>query len=226
MVVMDPTVAGHRRCAPVGMGSARYPEGVSSPIGARRAVPEDTMRPIVAAARECFAEMGVARTRMEHVATRVGISRQAMYRYVSGRDDLVELAVLERCREFSDELIAGTPDDPPDVVDAMVDLMIRMVRISRDDREFTALAEATPRIRLMLLLTSAGSPMHAMVSRCFDPLFGLAERDGLLRTDITRREMVEWLQGVLTVLVPRLDQDISELRRYVREFGVRALLVR
>jgi AcrR family transcriptional regulator len=193
-------------------------------VGGRRQVDDEALKPIVAAAREVFARVGIQRTRMEDVAKGAGISRQAVYRYVSGREDLVELAILERCREFADELIAGTAKNPPDIVDALVDLVLRMVRIAREDEEFIYLAEATPRVRLNLLLSSAGSPMHEMVGRCFEPLLDQAEREGMLRDDVTRREMVEWMQGVLTALTPRADMDSSEQRRYVREFAIRGLL--
>jgi AcrR family transcriptional regulator len=192
--------------------------------GARRSLNEDAVKPIVAAARECFARVGIQRTRMEDIARGAGISRQAVYRYVSGREDLVELAIMERCREFADELIAGTASDPPDVVDAMVDLILRAISAARVDEEFAYLAEAAPRVRLNLLLSSASSPVHAMVGECFAALFEKATEQRLLRDDITRREMVEWLQSVLTAFVPRADLDVSETRRYVREFALRSLL--
>jgi hypothetical protein len=77
---------------------------------------------------------------------------------------------------------------------------------------------------LNLLLTSAGSPMHTIVAGCFEPLFTRAADQGLLRDDITRREMVEWLQGVLTLFTPRADLDVSETRRYLKEFALRCLM--
>jgi AcrR family transcriptional regulator len=161
---------------------------------------------------------------MEDVARGAGISRQAVYRYVSGREDLVELAILERCSEFADELIAATDPEPSDIVAAMIDLMLRMIEVGREDEEFVHLAEATPRVRLNLLLTSAASPMHSMVGRCFEPLFERASEQGLLRDDVTRRETVEWLQGILTLFTPRTDLDVSETRRYLREFAIRSLM--
>jgi AcrR family transcriptional regulator len=197
---------------------------VNGPIATRRPVAAETLKPIVAAARECFAHLGIQRTRMEDIASGAGMSRQAVYRYVSGRDDLVELAIMERCREFADELIRGTAENPPDVIEAMVDLVLRMVKLASDDEEFAYLAEATPRVRLNLLLSSASSPMHGLVGDCFEALFAQAEREGLLRTDVTRREMTQWIQGLLTVLTPRTDLDTSEQRRYVREFAIRGLL--
>jgi len=193
-------------------------------MAVKRSSRDEALRPIVGAARECFSSAGVERTRMEDVARGAGLSRQAVYRYVSGREDLIELAIVERCREFADELIAGTDSEPDDVVEAMLDLILRMMKAGREDPEFVALAEAMPRVRLNLLLTSPGSPMHALVGACFDPLFGRAADHGLLRDDITRREMVAWLQGILTLFTPRADLDVSETRRYLKEFALRSLL--
>ena len=193
-------------------------------VGVKRSSRDEALQPIVGAARECFASAGVQRTRMEDVARGAGLSRQAIYRYVSGRDDLVELAIVERCREFADELSAAIDAEPPDVIEAMIDLMLRLMKAGREDPEFVLLAEAMPRVRLNLLLTSAGSPMHAVVAGCFERLFEVASERGLLRDDITRREMVEWLQGILTLFTPRADLDVSETRRYLKEFALRCLI--
>jgi AcrR family transcriptional regulator len=163
---------------------------------------------------------------MEDVARGAGMSRQAVYRYVSGRDDLVELAIVQRCSEFAEELAAANDTEPADVVEAMIDLMLRLMKAGREDAEFVSLAEALPRVRLNLLLTSAGSPMHTIVAGCFEPLFTIASDQGLLRDDTTRREMVEWLQGILTLFTPRADLDVSETRRYLKEFALRSLFKR
>jgi AcrR family transcriptional regulator len=187
---------------------------------------DGALQPIIKAARDCFARVGVQRTRMEDIARGAGLSRQAVYRYVSGRIDLVELAIVERCREFAEDVIAGTDPEPEDVVEAMIDLMLRMMKAGREDPEFVVLAEAMPRVRLNQVLTGAGSPMHSIIGVCFAPLFARAADQRLLRDDITRREMVEWLQGILTLFTPRTDLDVSETRRYLKEFALRCLLNR
>jgi AcrR family transcriptional regulator len=187
---------------------------------------DGALQPIIKAARDCFARVGVQRTRMEDVARGAGLSRQAVYRYVSGRTDLVELAIIERCREFAEDVVAGTDPEPEDVVEAMIDLMLQMIKAGREDAEFVALAEAMPRVRLNQVLTGAGSPMHSLIGACFAPLFARAADQGLLRDDITRRETVEWLQGILTLFTPRTDLDVSETRRYLKEFALRCLLNR
>ncbi|TGD88390.1 TetR/AcrR family transcriptional regulator [Mycolicibacterium sp. CH28] len=192
----------------------------------RRSTDDGARQSIVEAARDCFARVGVQRTRMEDVARGAGMSRQAVYRYVAGRDDLVELAIVQRCREFATELTAASDAKPADVVEAMIELMLRLMKAAREDAEFVYLAEAMPRVRLNLLLTSAGSLIHGVVGGCFEPLFVRAADEGLLRDDITRREMVEWLQGILTQFTPRADLDVSETRRYLKEFALRSLLQR
>jgi AcrR family transcriptional regulator len=193
-------------------------------IGVRRSSRDEVLQTIVGAARECFADVGIQRTRMEDVARGAGLSRQAIYRYVSGRDDLVELAIVERCREFADELSARTDAQRPDLIEAMIDLMLCLMKAGREDPEFVMLAEAMPRVRLNLLLASAASPMHAIVAGCFERLFEVGSERKLLRDDITRREMVEWLQGILTLFTPRADLDVSETRRYLKEFALRSLV--
>jgi AcrR family transcriptional regulator len=192
----------------------------------KRSTGNGVLPSIVRAARDCFARSGVQRTRMDDVARGAGMSRQAVYRYVSGRDDLVELAIVQRCSEFAEELTARMGEGPADVEEAMIDLMLRLMKAGREDAEFVSLADALPRVRLILLLTSTGSAMHAIVAGCFDPLFAIAADQGLLRDDITRREMVGWLQGILTAFTPRADLDVSETRRYVKEFALRCLLNR
>src|ERR1700739_1050763 len=107
--------------------------------GARRSTGDDVLKPIVRAARECFARVGVQRTRMEDVARGAGMSRQGVYRYVSGRDDLVELAIVERCRGCAQDLIEATDPEPDDVVEAMIDLMLRLMKAGREDTEFVSL---------------------------------------------------------------------------------------
>jgi AcrR family transcriptional regulator len=159
---------------------------------------------------------------MEEIAKGAGISRQGMYRYVSGRETLIELAIIERCREFTVEV--DTASAPDDVIDALIDLTLRLMVAARTDPEFGYLAEAMPRVRLNYLLTSAKSPIHDLVGSRFATLLDRAAQQGLLRDDLTRPEMVAWLQGMLTLYVPRADLDISETRRFLEKLALRALL--
>ena len=181
---------------------------------------EQAVRTIVAAAREAFARFGVHRTRMEDIAARAGIPRQYLYRYVSSKEQLIELAVLERCREFSDQVLAQARAATEDLDIALVKVIIVCIVAGREDEEFAYLAEALPRERLNLILSGAGSPMHEYVKRCLAPLLDRARDEGRLRADVSDDAMIEWLQGQMTWLTPRADLDEAAMGQLLRDFAV------
>jgi AcrR family transcriptional regulator len=177
---------------------------------------------IVAAARECFARLGVHRTRMEDIAAAAGVVRQSVYRHVSGREELVELALLERCREFSVELRRGTDLTTSDLPRELVDLVARSIAIGRNDEEFVYLAEALPR-RLGSFLTGPGSPTHQIVYDTYEPLITEGHRRALIRDDVSDHDLVEWIQGIITLFAPREDLSDFEERRRLRAFLIPAI---
>jgi AcrR family transcriptional regulator len=193
-------------------------------IGERRSDDEQAVATILTAARQAFARYGVHRTRMEDIAGGAGIPRQYLYRYVASKEQLIELAVLERCREFSDEILKRTKASRRDIEQALVDAIVMCVLAGRDDEEFAYLAEALPRERLHLILSGAQSPTHGYVKRCLTPILDRARDQGRLRTDVTDDEIVEWLQGQMTWLTPRQDLDRAAMARLLQEFVLPAVL--
>jgi hypothetical protein len=79
------------------LGFSIFP--VEAEFAPSRPADHAALGPVIAAARECFSRAGVEATRMEDVARRAGISRQHLYRFVSGRAELLELAFLERLHD-------------------------------------------------------------------------------------------------------------------------------
>jgi len=183
---------------------------------------DDLLTRIVAAARRLFVENGVSRTRLEDVSASVGISRQYLYRFVSGRDGLIELALLARSRELGAQLEARAHLYADDVTAAVVDQVVAGAMIAHD-HEFGLLAEAVPRDRLNALLTSPDSPFHRINTRVFGSLFARAIAAGLLRTDVSVDAMVTWLQGVMTMLAGRSDLDKVSMHDVVDTFVVPSL---
>jgi AcrR family transcriptional regulator len=179
---------------------------------------------VIAAARACYAELGVEGTRMEDVARRAGVSRQHIYSFVSGRDGLLELAVLARLGEIGALLAERATERDGELVAVLVDQIAEGVRLGREDPEFVALAESMPRIRLNHILTSGDSPLHAINHRIYAPIFARAMADGRLRTDVTTDSMVEWLQGVMTLLAGRDDLGDEEQRAIIRSYIIPTLL--
>jgi hypothetical protein len=141
---------------------------------------------------------------------------------VSGRDGLIELALLARCRELGAQLEARAHLDADDVTAAVADQVVAGAMIAHDD-EFVLLAEAMPRDRLNALLTGADSPLHRINMRVYGPLFARAIGAGLLRTDVSVDAMVTWLQGVMTMLAGRSDLDEGSMHDVVDTFVVPSL---
>lgn len=160
---------------------------------------------------------------MEHVAAEANLARQTIYRYVSGRDELVELALLERCREFSLKLRPAKAPKPKDLRGAFVDLILAAVEIGREDAEFRYLTEALPQSRLSPVSTSPDSPMHGFVWDAFAPLIECGRAAELLRTEASDHDLVECLQGVIAFFAPRVDLDETAQRRRIRLFVLPAL---
>lgn len=179
---------------------------------------------VVAAARECFAEAGIAGTRMDEVARRAGISRPHLYSFVSGREQLIELVALARLRELGRALEERARGLDSEIGEAIVDQVIATTRMGRDDPEFVALAEVMPRFELNELLTSGDSPIHEVNSRIFGPLLGRAMAEGRLRADVPLDAMIEWLQGVVALLAGRGDLDDDALSTMARRFVLPAIL--
>lgn len=190
----------------------------------RRARGEVNVDLVVAAARECFAEAGIAGTRMDEVARRAGISRPHLYAFVSGREQLIELVALARLRELGRALEDRARGLDAEVGEAIVDQVIATTRMGRDDPEFVALAEVMPRFELNELLTSGESPIHEVNSRIFGPLLGRAMAEGRLRSDVPLDSMIEWLQGVVALLAGRGDLDDESLSTMARRFVLPAIL--
>jgi AcrR family transcriptional regulator len=187
---------------------------------------EESLRVYVEAARRCFTRDGVSDTRMEDVAREAGLSRQYLYRLVSGREQLIELALVDRAREFTDELAERAQRLAPekDLHEAFVDQIAFAGSLGRDDPEFARLAGALPRARVNHALTGADSPFHGYTGRAFEPLFARALAEGTLRTDVTVDAMVDWLQGVLALLAGRDDLGSEGERRLISQFVLPSLL--
>jgi AcrR family transcriptional regulator len=177
---------------------------------------------IVSGARASFARLGVHRTRMDDIATDSGVVRQTIYRHVTGKDQLVELALLELCREMGQTLRDATNLDADDLRHELTDLVIRSIRIGRNDAEFVYLSEALPR-RLGSFMTGPGRPMHTIVYDTFIPIITRGREAGIIRPDASDHDLVEWIAGIITLFAPRDDLTDHEERRRIQTFLLPAI---
>lgn len=173
---------------------------------------------LVRAARTAFARYGVDRTTMTDVAQAAGVVRQTLYNTVSGRDELVELAMVQCCEDLQEQIDSWEPTDS-DPGEALVEFLARAVEITGGDEELSSLAaELTPdRVQAVF---GDSEPIRVLIAQSLRPVLELGAEKGLLRDGVTVDEASRWLQGVLTFAVLRDAQDPTALRHELRTFAL------
>lgn len=178
---------------------------------------------VLDAARACFLRDGVKATTMDNVAREAGVSRQLVYKLFLGRRELVEAAVSARTREIADEIAAehalgGTMTD---VADAFVTVSVAVIERLRWDAELGVLLAPGGPVTLHEALWS--EELTERGERFWLPMLEQARAQGLLRADLSTRELSDWLRTVYTSMILRPDLDPEEEREIIQRFVLTSL---
>jgi AcrR family transcriptional regulator len=162
---------------------------------------------------------------MADVAEASGTARQTLYRFFSGREELVEAALVARIGELAEGLTA-TRDAERTFERALVETSIATIETARGDTELQALLVAAPSVRLHHVLAGPYPPVASLVRRFWQPWFDKARRTGHLRTDVSEDELVEWIRGVYLMLILRDDLrgELERERLMLRRFLLPAIV--
>lgn len=186
-------------------------------------VEPDMVARIVESARECFRERGVRATRIADIAEGAGVVRQTVYDWVTGKDELVDLAMAHRTRE----LVAVIRSHPVDlklaIGDQIVEVLLAMIDLAGTDPEFEALAQGMTEQHAFAFMAGP-SALTDMVEEMLAPYFQRAQEAGVLRDELGRRALTEWTQLVLAPLRNQPTRDKAWVERMLRHFLVPALL--
>jgi AcrR family transcriptional regulator len=176
----------------------------------------DRRAAIVAAARECFQKWGLARTRMDDIAQRVGIVRPNLYRYFPSKEAVAAAVSAEESRRINDIRRKRLPVKGPagDLIAASIVLglqlaledeyIVDLLRMENRDLVPETIAAATVRYEY------------------WQPIFEHGRARGELRSDLSDDDLVRWLSAVqLHFLSQRaLYPTIEDIERDVRLFVV------
>jgi AcrR family transcriptional regulator len=190
---------------------------------AGRVTDSEPLARIVVAARACFRERGVAKTRMGHIAERAGMARQTLYDFVGNRTEIVDLAIEVRLAELAERITTTRLPDRPDLGERFVDLFCLVVDVVGTDDEYAMLAGSLGEAHAFQFLAGP-STLTAVAESAFAPLFEEARNEGRLRDDVPDRLMVEWLQSMLATLAARAGLDPDYVRMLLRSFALPAIL--
>jgi AcrR family transcriptional regulator len=178
-----------------GAGAGPLPE--SAPAPRRRGRPGYDLEAVLRAAVEVFNERGYDGASMEDLSKRLGIAKSGIYHHVSGKEELLRLALdraldgLWEAADFAQALDAPAID--------------RLERLVRD--AVGVLAARLPYVTLLLRVRGNTDVERAALARrrAFDALVASlveeAERDGDIRADIDPRLAARLLFGTVNSIV-------------------------
>lgn len=178
---------------------------------------------LVKGARQAFREHGVTGASMGDIAVAAGVVRQTVYKSVSSRDDLVELAIVQVCSELQAQVDSFEPDHRLGLEERLVAFLANAIEVTSSDDEIVALSAALPDTRLRELM-GGSHPLEVLIHDSLRPLLTEVSTSGRLRPGATVDLASRWLQGVLTWFLMDGPRDPEVLRHELRSFVAPSVL--
>jgi len=175
---------------------------------------------VLDAARRRFLRKGLRANTMEDIARAAQTSRQTVYKYFSGRRELIEAAIAARIGELADDILARDWSTMT-LVEAFVARTAAIVQTIRDDHELgVLLGEGSP-LTLHEALWQPSVRLRGLTD--WRPWLREARRAGLIRGDVTDDDLYDWLQTVLTSVILRPTPDPPYERMLIETFLLKSL---
>ena len=176
----------------------------------------DRRAAIVAAARECFQKWGLARTRMDDIAQRVGIVRPNLYRYFASKEAVAAAVSAEESQRINDIRRERLPVEGP-AGELIAASIVLGLELALEDEYIVDLLSMENRDLVPETIAAAGVRYEY-----WQPIFEHGRARGELRPDLTDDDLIRWLSTVqLHFLSQRaLYPTIEDIERDVRLFVV------
>jgi len=177
---------------------------------------------IMAAARECFQKWGLARTRMDDIAQRVGIVRPNLYRYFPSKEALAATASAEESRRLNERRRKRLPVKGP-VGELIAGSIVLGLQLALEDEYIVDLLSMENRDLVPETINAA-----AVRYEYWQPIFEHGRARGELRSDLSDEDLMRWLSTIqLHFLSQRaLYPTIDDIEREVRLFVVPSIVKR
>ena len=188
--------------------------------------PLETRERILTAAAAMLARFGLAKLTLEDVARAAGMTRQSIYRYFSGKDDLILELFIAELEQSHYPVLRGLAKGRPSAA-ALVRIFMREVELSRNYSLYDEVL--TPGIVVRMAELVLGSEKFARACESlWVPILERYEAAGVVRPGLDHRAIARWIiyqQFWLVTHPTALCRDDESLEMYVRECIVAALVV-
>jgi AcrR family transcriptional regulator len=163
----------------------------------RRGRPGNDLESVLRAAVEVFNERGYDGASMEDLAKRLGVAKSAIYHHVSGKEDLLRMALDRALDGWAEAAGRARELDAPAIV--RLEMLVRGT--------VAVLESRLPYVTLLLRVRGNTDVERAALARrrSFDKLVASlveeAERDGDVRADVDPQVTARLLTGLINSIV-------------------------
>jgi AcrR family transcriptional regulator len=192
---------------------------------ARSDAVDDINERLIDATEACFERYGVMKTTVEDIANSAGVSRATVYRYASGRDDLILAVLMRSADKFFARLGRRLVRPTGSIGDRIVDGILYTLDQVRADENLQLLF-ASEAAGVTGTIVGASEALFTRSAEYLQPLLAQAQAAGELRADLNADELAEWLiriiLSLLTVQGPK-PRTRNEIRTMLEHYLLPAL---
>ena len=180
--------------------------------------PDAVRASIVESAIACFDAVGIAKTTMDDIASRAGVSRPTLYRFFADRDALILAVIVSR----SQALLARARkrfDQYTNFAELLVEGLVWLVDKGRRD-PYVRMFVSPTQMDLANRVLGTGDGATLATAELWRPYLQKAIDEGAVAPSLDVDEACRWLMHVQLILVGRVDleADPDELRGMLRSF--------
>ena len=196
--------------------------GMTRRAGAKSGAGSTSER-IIRAAYECFDRYGVSKTTIEDIAKRAILSRPSVYKYFSGKDDIVARICLDEAMKVNAEVRKRlVRTDKFDVM--FTEAVLLVVKIGYENPYFRRTIEDS---QYQANAHDSSSVAYRIHRELWRKTLEHAAATGELASDITIDDVIIWLNLSQHMLLSRIDlfkESDEKLRHFIRRFIAAPLL--
>jgi AcrR family transcriptional regulator len=169
---------------------------------------DDARERLLAAADQCYAQRGVGRTRVDHIAQAAGVHRTTVYSYFPNKNALVSASFVRSARTILNASRARFLTDDP-FIEQLISATLDALAATRRSPTMALLLGTRDAAGLTVHAASASEEWQALATETLGPFLIQAVADGYVRDDVPVESILRWIWRVSFSLAtePALPAD-------------------
>ncbi|BBX17142.1 TetR family transcriptional regulator [Mycolicibacterium duvalii] len=147
------------------------------------------------AADACYAERGVARTRIDHIAQVAGVHRTTVYSYFPSKSAIISASFVRSARSVLTAAKANFHTDEP-FTEQLIKATLHGLQGTRNSPAMALLLRPGESAGLTMHAAMASEEWHALAGETLGPPLAQAVADGHVRADVPIEAILRWIWRV------------------------------